>query len=356
MTNQQPFQYNPFEQGVFGVLCADWELETETPLLIRANEEAAFKQDNKGKQKGRGTSVALEWENAKTKLPESGQGESEYSHLTDFNYHFTAANGKAIPAYHIPASSVRGALRNAAIKRLIEMDDRDAFTIPKKEKGMIEKEELEKLVARARKLLEEKRNGWYDVLTLFGSAFDVNPQDDHPLTWASRLRLNVQILSVGGSKSIDGLGQELSVGPGNLLGHVTVRNPIDRVSMSAKEGGLHFALEMSKGEQFKVEMCILNPCGTDARLLSLWRDDIIDGFIRFGGLTSQGRGRVKILKEGYCLFVSRSSALYPEVEAGNKPDLAKNKPLEGIWRGVEFASLAELNKLNLDQLNVIGGE
>lgn len=347
MTSQQPFQYHPFEQGVLGVLHADWTLQTETPLLIRASEKAAFKQDHKqddrNKRKGRGNSVALEWEKAKEKLPEDGHKEGDYSHLTDFNYHFTAANGKVAPAYHIPASSVRGALRNAAIRRLIEMDDRDAFTIPKKEEGGPQKDELEKMVARARKLLEEKRDGWYDVLTLFGSAFDVNPQDEHPLTWAGRLRLQVEILIGGGAKTIDALGQKFSVEPGNMDGHVTVRNPIDRVSMSAKEGGLHFALEMSKGERFKVKMCILNPGGTDGRMLNLWREDLEDGFIRFGGLTSQGRGRVKMIDDDYRLYVSQTSSLYPKLLAGNRADLAADSFLKGIWRGVKL----ERNELEL---------
>lgn len=356
MSAIQPFQYKPYQQGVLGALWVQWLLELKTPLLIRANQTAAMRQGIVGK-KGRGTEVEIAWENAERKLEEKVKNQSKYSQLIDFNYHFAVQNRQVTPLYHIPASSVRGALRNAAIKRLVEIDNRRAFTL-KIKKGQSMKE-LEEQVKKARELLEQQRDGWYDVLSLFGCAFDPLPGDTPPLIWAGRLRLDTALETASASPTIDCVDSEVPSEVKNMRGHVMVRNPIDRVSMSAKEGGLHFALEMSPGQQFRISMHILNPCSSDTRLLNMWREDLNDGYVRFGGLTSQGRGKAEVVEENYRLYLSRSCALYPDIAAKLKTagstDLAKNDLLEGIWQGVEL-SLPELSELDFSKLKMPEGE
>jgi hypothetical protein len=68
----------------------------------------------------------------------------------------------------------------------------------------------------------------------------------------------------------------------------------------------------------------------------LWEDDINDGFLRFGGLTSQGRGRCELSIASateYKLYVSVSSALarYLPMEEKNE-----DKILDGLWTGASF--------------------
>ncbi len=352
MTSSQSFEYKPCEQGVLGTLLVRWKMKLVTPLMIRATHSSAMMQ-NASKRKGRGTKVEIAWEDAEKKRKEKVDGQDKYSQLTDFNYHFTVQNNEIAPLYHIPASSIRGTLRNASIKYLVKIDDRRAFTLKIKEGQTME--ELEAKIIKARKILREQLDGWYDILTLFGSAFDPLPGDAPPLTLAGRIRLDTILHSSASPPAIDCVETQVNSGPNNIRGHVTVRNPIDRVSMSAREGGLHFNLEMSPGEMFGIDMRILNPCASDVRLLSMWYEDISEGYIRFGGLTSQGRGRVEIVEENYNLYVSRSSSMYHLVEAAGKPDRAKNTLLEDIWRGMEFTKITELNEFYNDQLKQTGG-
>ena len=347
MNSSQSFEYKPYDQGVLGALIVRWKLELMTPLIIRATHTSAMMQ-SVPKRKGRGTQVEIAWEDAEKKREEKTDGQDKYSQLTDFNYHFIVQNDEIAPLYHIPASSIRGTLRNASIKCLVKIDDRRAFTLKiKKDQTM---EELEAQIIKARKILREQLDGWYDILTLFGSAFDPLPGDTSPLTWAGRMRLETTLYPSTLSPAIDCVETQVNSGPNNIRGHVMVRNPIDRVSMSAREGGLHFNLEMSPGEVFGIDMRILNPCAGDVRLLSMWHEDISEGYIRFGGLTSQGRGKAKIVEENYRLYVSRSSSMYPLADAADKPDQAKDTLLEDIWRGMEFTKITELSKLDINQL------
>ncbi|MBN1227554.1 MAG: hypothetical protein JXA79_11230 [Deltaproteobacteria bacterium] len=353
MTGSQPFQYKPYEQGVLGTLSVKWELELITPLMIRATHPSATMQ-SMPKKKGRGTHVEIAWENADEKRKEKINGHEKYSQLTDFNYSFEVQNHQVVPTYHVPASSIRGTLRNAAIKFLVEMDDRRAFSLKIKDSQTME--EVKAQIIKAHDILREQRDGWHDILTLFGSAFDPLPGETPPLTWAGRMRLDTAVHPSSTSSTIDCVDTPVSTYPGTIRGHVMVRNPIDRVSMASREGGLHFSLEMSQGEKFGINMRILNPCAGDIRMLNIWREDISEGYIRFGGLTSQGRGRVKIVKENYQLYVSRSSSMYPIFEAMKKPDLAKDTLMEGIWRGMAFMTITELNKLDINLLKQTEGE
>ena len=97
---------------------------------------------------------------------------------------------------------------------------------------------------------------------------------------------------------------------------------------------------------------ILNPKPADVELINLWHSDIHNGFLRFGGLTSQGRGRVEIASEQYRLFVSSASALHQQVKDLGKKDLTENAEniyFNKIWCGAEVTR-AELAGIDFTRL------
>jgi CRISPR/Cas system CSM-associated protein Csm3 (group 7 of RAMP superfamily) len=333
--------FKPFANGVMGVLHGHWQLELKTPLLIRHGTASDFKSKPKEHGKGRGKDAAWMW-----REPLKNE---EWSQITDFNYHFLIDTANHLQVEHsIPTSSIRGALRNWAIKQLLQRERWRDFSL--EQKGEKTKDELAALMRQARQRLEDTKNRWRDILSLFGSAYDLNPETDEPLTWAGRLRLKTRIPPASG-KTIDGVAA--SNGPQNINRHVNVRNPLDRVTMAAKDKGLHFALEMSEGEMFEVDFQILNPKPVDVELLALWCDDLEAGYLRFGGLTSQGRGRVKITAENYQFYVSSASPLFAEVKKRSKPDLAQNTLFAGLWIGAALENRAELAKLDLSKLESV---
>lgn len=333
----------PFPNGVAGALHGSWVLLLKTPLFIRHGAKAAYKQQSRDLKKGRGNKIEFSWNN--------GGDAEEWSEIADFNYHFQVQEDQTLAVeYSIPASTIRGALRQWAIKSLIDFSERRAFNIPKKQE--MTGKELSALMASARQTLQKDKNYWYDILSLFGSAYDLNPEADDPLTWAGRMRLTTRILNGAAGREFDGIsaGSGANQGPSNIKRHVNVRNPLDRVTMAAKQGGLHFGLEMSEGEQFQVDFHIVNPKPNDLQLLNLWCNDIHEGYIRFGGLTSQGRGRVAVAAEVYRLYLPPTAPLYPQVKQLAKPDLAKGTIFEGVWRGAELTR-QELLKLEIEKLD-----
>jgi len=334
----------PFENGALGVLQGKWQLTLKTPLLIRQGSlpesKAALKQQPKNFQKGRGQEVGLLWKTAPAKLKEQSQFyEKEWSEITDFNYHFFVDDKNQLQVqYSIPASSVRGALRQWAIKNLItNRDEWNLFRLEKQDKKT--EQDLTNLIEKLWEHLQKRKSRWTDILSLFGIAYDIDPNVDNRLIWAGRLRLTTRVNETASNKVLDAVGKSITAtdGPQNMKRHVTVRNPLDRVTMAAKEQGLHFGLEMSEGETFEVNFHILNPKPTDIELINLWHTDIHNGFLRFGGLTSQGRGRVEIDGEQYRLFVSSaSSALHQQLKNLGKKDLAENTYFNSIWLGAEL--------------------
>ncbi len=333
--------FKPFAHGVMGVLHGHWQLELQTPLLIRQGSASVFKQKPASHKKGRGQDAAWLWG--------SSQAGDEWSQITDFNYQFLIDEKNLLQVEHsIPASSIRGALRNWTIKQLLLRERWRDFSLDNK----VEKTEVElsALMQQARQRLEDTKNRWRDILSLFGSAYDLNPETDDPLTWAGRLRLKTQIPPASG-KTIDMVAA--TNGPENINRHVNVRNPLDRVTMAAKDKGLHFALEMSEGEMFEVDFHILNPKRADVELLVVWCEDLESGYLRFGGLTSQGRGRVTIAKETYQLFVSVASPLFEEVKKQGKHDLAQNTLFSDIWIGATLENRTDLTKFDFSKLEPV---
>jgi hypothetical protein len=114
---------------------------------------------------------------------------------------------------------------------------------------------------------------------------------------------------------------------------MTVRNPLDRMTHASKDGGLHHFLEFCRGETFEVKMTMVNPQGSDLGLLSLWQREINAGLLRFGALSSIGRGRVSILEPSYELQLNSFAEKPAWLSEHFKPfDGPPNEDvLSGLW-------------------------
>ncbi|GAK51377.1 hypothetical protein U14_02621 [Candidatus Moduliflexus flocculans] len=338
----------PFNEGVYGVLHVVWTLRLETPLTIHNGQKAAYKQQDAHMEKGRGMSKAFKWKDAAAMLPDSEKpkkdGKQEWLQVADFNYAFRIMDGAVAAEYAIPASSIRGTLRNVAITSFAERKDWQALNVPKKpeQDSDAAKAERKAKIDRVLALLSDQQSGWFDILSLFGCVFEIEEQQQDTRIWAGRLRVTTDALKtsqpgIDGERYTDG-------GPENLKRHILVRNPLDRITSAAKSGGLHFSLEMSEGETFTARMEILNPCATDLKLLDAWRQDIGDGFLRFGALTSQGRGRVSLAQEDYTLYWRSNLSLADQLD-----DLPEADLFYHIWKQGAALTFADLQKIMLNK-------
>ncbi|NTU50034.1 MAG: hypothetical protein HGA87_03945 [Desulfobulbaceae bacterium] len=328
-----PYPY-PFEQGIQSALHCRWTLILKTPLVIRHGSSASYKNNKVGYKKGRGIEKEFSW-----KEKETGGDEHTWTEVADFNFQFSiGADGELTVDYSIPPSSIRGALRQWAIKTMVKREERSLFLSPKLE-GFSKEETASLLhqVSEARKYVKDKGHNWHHILSLFGNAFDFSSEEleeQEPMTWAGRLTVTTTIEQAS-KHGIDGMKVE-HMPPNaldNIQRHINVRNPLDRMSMAAKNQGLHHALEMSSGQGFKVELHILNPKPKDIEMLRLWEEDINDGFLRFGGLSSQGRGRCEISNHEYKLYAAVTSALAEHIASAEKTE---DNILDGFWTGASF--------------------
>lgn len=317
----------PFPQGVISLIKCTWTLELKTPLVIRASTNASI-HNNEGK-KGREKTNDFRWE-------KESSNNSDWTAIRDFNYEFAVGeDNKLVARYSIPGSSIRGALRQWTIKALVKDDELSLFTLPKLEKDDTIGRAIRMINARV--AVENPDNCWHDVLSLFGIAYDLNPGVDEPLIWSGRLEMGSVTLPDGEGKT-DGFRYDASevnsCAPKNIGTHVKTRSPLDRVTMAAKKGGLHSVIEMSEGQTFTLEFRIVNPRQNDLKILKLWKRDIDAGFIRFGGLSSQGRGKAKIVSDAYQLYAVCNTPLGKEIGDLCKPEIAHD--FAGIWAGAEL--------------------
>ncbi|OEU62673.1 MAG: hypothetical protein BBJ57_11930 [Desulfobacterales bacterium PC51MH44] len=77
---------------------------------------------------------------------------------------------------------------------------------------------------------------------------------------------------------------------------------MDRITHAAREGGLHYFLEFSPNQTFDVVLRVVNPDPVHLGLIALWEREIDTGILRVGGLTSIGRGRLKVENSQHDLF------------------------------------------------------
>lgn len=342
MTLPYPF---PDQQGIQSALHCHWTLTLKTPLVIRHGSSASYKNNPEGYKKGRGKEKSFLWEKKETR-----EDDHTWTGVADFNYHFFVdTDGNFRVAYSIPASTIRGALRQWAIKSMLKRDERSHFQSPKLE-GFSEEEKASflKQVGKARECVEDTGHNWHHILSLFGNALDFpleEFEEKEQMTWGSRLKVTTTIkLVIKEEKSEEEYGSIDGIkikdmppnAPDNIQRHINVRNPLDRMTMAAKNQGLHHALEMSPGQVFEVELHILNPKQKDIEMLSLWEEDINEGFLRFGGLTSQGRGRCMFNRAEYNLYASATTEFAVPIASAVKKNVIEEKVFDGFWNGASF--------------------
>lgn len=335
--NTENKYFIPFENGVESVLHVQWDMVTTTPLVIRNGEKAKFAQDPQEYTKSRGRKPELKW------LSDS----KAFAEIAEFNYVFILNGDHLECEYHIPASSIRGALRNRAICRMVEYENRDAFSLQKKSNDESTEEmefeqsesltDLENRIAKARAQLEQQKNRWYDILSLFGIAFNPAEDPDDPMTWSGRLRVSTDAFSAEGRLDYSGKQVPQSGGPQNASRSVAYRNPTDRTIQAAKStgGGLHHWIELDPDTKFTIHLCIRNVRKSDIGLLRFWKQEIQKEMLTFGALQSIGRGKVKITGDIYKLFTSPSAPVADElIKIATKSHPAGDfDPLAEFWVG-----------------------
>lgn len=333
----------PFSKGVTSLLKCTWKLQLITPLVIRASTNGSI--HNNESKKGREKINDFRWEEQSSK-------ETNWSAVRDFNYEFAVKNNKLVARYSIPGSSIRGALRQWTIKALVKDDEMSLFTLPKLDKDDTIGRAIRMLNARV--AVENPDNYWHDVLSLFGIAYDLNPGVDDPLIWSGRLEIGSVMLPDGEGK-MDGFRYDANevnaCAPRNIDKHVKTRSPLDRVTMAAKKGGLHSVIEMSEGQTFTLEFRIVNPQPIDLKIVRLWKRDIDTGFIRFGGLSSQGRGKVRIESDAYSIYAAYNTPLGKAIRGLGKPEIAHD--FAGIWTDAELDFETLLCENIMAALNVV---
>lgn len=340
----------PFSKGVTSLLKCKWTLQLKTPLVIQASTNGSIHNKKNEHAKGRESQYYFRWEE-----PTNVQGKKdEWSAIRDFNYEFAAGeDNKLVARYSIPGSSIRGALRQWTIKALVKDDEMSLFTLPKLDKDDTIGRAIRMLNARV--AVENPDNYWHDVLSLFGIAYDLNPGVDEPLIWSGRLEMGSVKLHSPDNVSSEGLQYEENevnaCAPKNISIHTKTRSPLDRVTMAAKKGGLHSVIEMSEGQTFTLEFRIVNPRQNDLKIVKLWKRDIDAGFIRFGGLSSQGRGKTEIVSDAYQLYAACNTPLDEAIRGLGKPEIAHD--FAGIWTGAELDFETLLDENIMAALNVV---
>lgn len=84
-----------------------------------------------------------------------------------------------------------------------------------------------------------------------------------------------------------------SIANENFIINVRSSTPIDRISGAAKQKGLN-NFEYVEYAEFPCKIKLINFFNWQVHLLIKILDDINDGFVTFGGLTSKGFGRMKV--------------------------------------------------------------
>ena len=302
-----------------GVARIVWQVSTVTALCIKAGTVSAWEQASPSD----GNATKTRQIDAVFDFFKKEPKENSESQLSDFYYDVHLADGEPKVRYKVPSTSVRGALRNYTIKRLIRKEFWDAelkatsdIDLPDGEQGAQDEQEEQKVKQNNETFKEAlKTPGWNLVQNLFGIAADTDDPDLEKESVAGRLCVRVGNLEkltperfqenlIHGNFKKDGFK------PGSTHGKmaVTTRNPLDRITKAAKKGGLHSFLELAPGNRFEIVLDIANPGPADIGFAAFWEQAVNTGLLRFGGLTSSGRGRLNIVKEGSCIALFAHSA------------------------------------------------
>lgn len=296
-----------------GVGVIKWELETATPLCIKSGTISLWNQASSGRDKPiklRRVDAEYDFFQKKT-LPEDAS-------ISDFYYGTAIINNRLELRHEIPASGVRGALRNYTIKRLTPKKHWNAALFPEIDRHgeltddaiKANREQNKKTYAKELKHAL-KTPGWKLVKNLFGLAVDTDDTDLGPETTRGRLSLETGNLpDISGEtfkeNIFDGNFKRFEPGPVNGKMVFTTRNPIDRITHGAKNQGLHSFTELAPGNRFQVTLRIINPRSLDLSLVALWEQGMEQGLLRLGGLNGAGRGRLKVAASNITLFLKKS--------------------------------------------------
>ena len=249
--------------------------------------------------------------------------------------------GSLVKKHLIPASSIRGALRSYLIQKLIPEIDRNVFRKVEKKGDEVTETEVQDWLTSVKSILNKNIQAKH-IIGLFGFALDTRFEDEN-FGQAGRITLETKPLSVPPLMvMVDESGQILP----SEGGSTTVRNPLDRITHASIVHGLHRFLEFSRGTEILVTIRIVNPTAFDFRVIDFLAQEINIGLLRFGALSSIGRGRVTIAKSNYAIW---SLPKYQVTEAMDDQVFQKetysnsNEIFSEFW---EYKTISEEN-LNL---------
>jgi hypothetical protein len=275
-----------FRDGVNAVLVTKWKLRLETPLCIKSGSTSAFNPTD-GEKKTRNCNMSFGWNRSTT---------NDEVQVSDAHFRIHIKDGRVIPCYSIPASSIRGALRSWTIKHLIKEELW----------GLLYKLDEDKENIHKIKEAVESNSGIELLLDFFGIAVEEPDRVEGNISQAGRMKVEVFPLNTESEKpwvqGNDWKTGEKQFGPENVCRHISVRGPVDRITHAAREGGVHYFLEFSPNQTFDMVLRVVNPDPVHLGLISLWEREIDAGILRLGGLTCIGRGRLRVENSQHDLF------------------------------------------------------
>lgn len=322
------YDHRLYAKGVHSVLLVEWVLVCKTPLVIRNGKKLTY-TENTERAKTRGRDLVLAWPGAERGGQKQSSSVTE-AEVASLAYGYVIEDEQVVPYHFVPASSVRGALRSWTLRHLLHPDWRGKLTPLASDDtagGTIYLENL-------RRALEDRKQGYELVASLFGLATDTRPGEELPGN-AGRLAVETTYMHRAGAGAIEagGVTMTATAGPQNAWRQMRVRNPLDRITHGSKDGGLHHFLEICRGEKFKVQLSIVNPLDCDLGLLSLWQRELDEGLLRLGALASIGRGRVAIAEQHYILWKETTAAPLLGFAHFEPDEAAEDEDaLAGIWQ------------------------
>lgn len=292
-----------------GLAIIEWNIQTATLLCIKSGTTSLWAQAASRDGKMRQVDASFDF------FVKSNETEAS---LSDFYHDTCFENGRLQIRYCIPSSSFRGALRSYTIKRLVPKSSWNATDISKQAENEDHTQAQEQERQRMKAALTLP--GWHLIQNLFGIATDSGDAELYAETVAGRLRVSVGKLEklpeedfkrnlLAGNLTVFNTGST----HGKMV--ITTRNPLDRITQAAKDGGLHSFMELAPGNEFNVTLHIVNPSPEDLGMVAFWEQGIKTGLLRLGGLTSIGRGRLNINLSHVSIFTRT-----PEAFFGLKPD------------------------------------
>lgn len=326
--------------GVTSLLKAAWTVRLETPLAVRNGDQVGYTESKIGNGPNE---LALAWE-----TPETGNRE-----VAALHFGYEIVDGQVHQYHFVPASSVRGALRSWTIRQFVqpthqrllmsepagnennepphdnvsphdkdtaqaledkEPNARESVSRPRARTAEQIAEQILHATAPSSETTEQlssvihEDRGIQLIASVFGLATG-HAEDNLSISNAGRLRLETAKFGQAELRAVDvsGLTMAADAGPDNVSRQMTVRSPLDRVTHAPREPGLHHFLEFRRGQTFRLHMTFVNPHPYDLGLLSVWRTELQVGLLRFGALSSIGRGRVTLQDESYIVWQRRDA-------------------------------------------------